>query len=167
LALHGLDVRAASAYSTDGGRALSEFKVVDQLRDSTPWPRVISDLERALSGRLALNARIAARVRTYERRRPAYTQLAVSAVSFDNGVSPMATVIDVYVPNGIGLLYRITRTLAELDLDIRSAKAETFGVQAVDSFYVVDRRGSKITEQAALTEIEREILHSVTSEVVG
>jgi [protein-PII] uridylyltransferase len=167
LALHGLDVLAASAYSSDGGRALSEFKVVDQRRDSTPWPRVISDLERALSGRLALNARIAARVRTYERRRPAYTQRAVSAVTFDNGVSPMATVIDVYASNGIGLLYRITRALAELDLDIRSAKAETFGVQAVDSFYVVDRRGSKITEPGALSEIEREILHGVTGEVVG
>jgi [protein-PII] uridylyltransferase len=160
LALHGLDVLGASAYTGDNGRAVSEFKVVDRVRETTPWRRIVSDLERALDGRLAVNARIAARVKTYERRHPAYTQLAVSAVKFDNSVSPAATVIDVYAPDGIGLLYRITRAMAELDLDIRSAKAETFGVQAVDSFYVLDRRGAKITDDAALAEMEREILHS-------
>jgi [protein-PII] uridylyltransferase len=161
LALHGLDVLAASAYSSDDGRALSEFRVVDRLRDTTPWYRVVSDLERALDGRLALNARIDERAKTYERSGSAYAQLAISAVNFDNAASEAATVMDVYAPNGIGLLYRITRTMAELDLDIRSAKAETFGAQAVDSFYVCDRWGSKVTDQGMLGEIERAILHVV------
>jgi [protein-PII] uridylyltransferase len=84
-------------------------------------------------------------------------------VRFDNDASSAATVIDVYAPDGIGLLYRITRTMAELDLDIRSAKVETFGVQAVDSFYVLDRRGTKVTDHRAVAEIEREIVHSVTA----
>jgi [protein-PII] uridylyltransferase len=161
LALHGLDVLAASAYSSDDGRALSEFRVVDRLRDTTPWHRVVSDLERALDGRLALNARIDERAKTYERNRSAYAQLAIAAVNFDNAASEAATVMDVYAPNGIGLLYRITRTMAELDLDIRSAKAETFGAQAVDSFYVRDRWGTKVTDEGMLGEIERAILHVV------
>ena len=36
LAIHGLDVRAAAAHSTRG-RALAEFRVIDPLRDETPW----------------------------------------------------------------------------------------------------------------------------------
>ena len=59
LALHGLDVLAASAYSGDG-RALAEFRVSDPFRDETPWPRVTADLELALDGRLALQARLSA-----------------------------------------------------------------------------------------------------------
>ena len=70
LALHGLDVLAASAYSAQG-RALAEFRVTDPFRDETPWPRVTADLELALDGRLALQARLSERVRTYATRRPA------------------------------------------------------------------------------------------------
>jgi [protein-PII] uridylyltransferase len=161
LAANGLDVLAASAHSSEDGRALSEFRVVDSTGRDTPWQRVVSDLEQALDGRLAVNARIADRARLYGRNRPAYARLASSSVSFDNDVSPNATVIDVHAPDRIGLLYWITRTMAELDLDIRSAKVETFGAQAVDSFYVRDLKGAKILDTEGLVEIERAILHSL------
>ena len=64
LALHGLDVVSASAYSADG-RALSEFGVVGPFRAETPWPRIERDLRLALDGRLAVQARVAERARTY------------------------------------------------------------------------------------------------------
>ena len=64
LAFHGLDVVSASAYSGNG-RALSEFGVSDPFRTETPWPRVEQDLLRALEGRLAVEARVAERARTY------------------------------------------------------------------------------------------------------
>jgi [protein-PII] uridylyltransferase len=75
--------------------------------------------------------------------------------------SASTTVIDVHVPDQIGLLHRITRVMAELDLDIPPAKVETFGAQAVDSFYVRDLRGAKMLDQRALVEIERAILHDL------
>jgi [protein-PII] uridylyltransferase len=157
LALHGLDVRAASAYSTQG-RALAEFRVTDPFRDETPWPRVTADLELALDGRLALQARLSERVRTYARRGavagPAPT------VSFDDRASDDATVIDVQAADAIGVLYRITQALAELDLDIRSARVQTLGERVHDAFYVRDR-GGKITDPRTLGEIERAILHGL------
>ena len=58
LALKGLDVLHAMAYSSDTGRALARFRVTDPYRDETPWDRVVADLELALDGRLALNARL-------------------------------------------------------------------------------------------------------------
>src|SRR5262249_26859997 len=54
LALRGLDVLEAVAYSTPGGHAVSRFRVVDRLRDETPWAQITADLERALDGRLAV-----------------------------------------------------------------------------------------------------------------
>ncbi|MGI9034033.1 MAG: [protein-PII] uridylyltransferase [Acidimicrobiales bacterium] len=161
LALHGLDVLAASAYSSDAGRALAEFRVVDPVRSEIPWARVTADLERVLDGRLALNARLAERARTYGRARR--TVLAVPAsVEFHNDASDTASVIDVQAPDGIGVLYRITRALAELDLDIRSARVQTLGAQVLDAFYVRDASGAKITDSRILAEIGKAILHSLT-----
>ena len=96
--------------------------MTDPVRDETPWPRIVADLERALDGRLAVNARVAERARTYRSRRPPERAPTVTAVHFDNEASTTATVIDVHAPDGVGVLYRITRALAELDLDIRSPR---------------------------------------------
>jgi [protein-PII] uridylyltransferase len=65
--------------------------------------------------------------------------------------------------DGIGVLYRITRALAELDVDIRSARVQTLGVAVVDAFYVLDRRGDKITDPETAAEIERAILHHLSA----
>ena len=45
------------------------------------------------------------------------------------------------------MLYRITRALAELDLDIRTAKVQTHGrSRCVDAFYLRDADGAKVTD---------------------
>jgi [protein-PII] uridylyltransferase len=159
LALHGLDVLAAAAHSAQG-RALAEFRVTDPLRDETPWPRVMADLELVLDGRLALQARLSERVRTYARGKPGLIAGRAPMVGFDDRASVDATVIDVQAADGIGVLYRITHALAELDLDIRSAMVQTLGERVHDAFYVRDR-GGKITDARTLAEIERAILHSL------
>jgi len=161
LALHGLDVVSAAAYSNDG-RALADFQVVDRVRDAAPWPRVERDLLRALDGRLALQARVAERAHAYAARQRVVWRPPTATVRFDNDASQTATVIDVHAGDGIGVLYRITAALAELDVDIRSARVQTLGQQVVDAFYVVDRHGMKITDLETATEIERAILHHLT-----
>jgi UTP:GlnB (protein PII) uridylyltransferase len=52
--------------------------------------------------------------------------------------------------------------LAELDHDNRSAKVQTLGPEVVDSFYVVDGEGRKITDETHLAEIERAVLHALS-----
>ena len=159
LALHGLDVLAAAAHSTDDGRALSVFRIFDPLRDTPPWPRVVTDLELALDGRLALPARIAERARLYARTARRTRRPVDVAVHFDNDASDEATVMDVHAPDSIGVLYRITRALADLDLDIHSARVQTLGAAVVDAFYLRDRFGKKVTDQHNLHEIERAVVH--------
>jgi UTP:GlnB (protein PII) uridylyltransferase len=44
--------------------------------------------------------------------------------------------------------------LADLGLDIRSAKVATVGHEVVDAFYVVDAAGAKVTDDDRVATIE-------------
>ncbi len=157
LALHGLGVRSADALSGDGGLALEHLHVIPPRDEPIDWDRVVNDLERALDGRLAIRARLADRVRTYAR--PSRSPWdSPPTVHIDNDASAKATVVEVHARDAIGLLYRVTRALVELDVDIRSAKVQTLGETVVDAFYVRGADGDKITDRGHLAEIERPIL---------
>jgi [protein-PII] uridylyltransferase len=160
LALHGLGVLGAGAWSSDDGGALAVFTVERPSTRPIDWTKVTNDLDRALAGRLALNARLEERARTYARRRVSGPGV-VTTVAFDNAASAKATVVEVAAPDSVGLLYRLTRALAELDLDIRSAKVQTLGAQVVDAFYVRDGAGQKVTDEVQQAEIERAVRHAV------
>ncbi|MGH2719333.1 MAG: ACT domain-containing protein, partial [Actinomycetota bacterium] len=164
LAMHGLDVLAAAAYSSENGRALSEFRVADAPGDGAGeqgWSKVVTDLRKALSGRLAVHARVLNRARTYARSRPVARGAVEPSVTVDNDASQEATVIDVHGPDAVGTLYRITRALADFDLDIRRARVRTLGSEVVDSFYVRGAGGRKVVDEALLGELERAILHNL------
>jgi [protein-PII] uridylyltransferase len=156
--LHGLDVAEAAIHSEDG-MALDEFRIRGSRSGVVPWEKVALDVERALRGRLALQARLAERSRSHRRRhRPGLTQLA-PRVRFDNEVTPDSTVLEVFGPDSIGLLYRLTRAMAEFDLDVSTAKISTLGADVIDAFYVTDLDGGKISDQEFQEEIRRSLLH--------
>ncbi len=67
-------------------------------------------------------------------------------VTVDNGASDFFTVIEVGAPDRIGLLYDITRTLAELELDVHLAKVATYTDRVIDAFYVRDALGRKLDD---------------------
>jgi [protein-PII] uridylyltransferase len=161
LALHGLAVLDANAFSSDDGIALARFRVESSFGPVIPWDRVTGDLERCFAGRLALAARLHERSRTYAPRRPAAATPVRTGVSFDNRASAVATVIDVLAPDAIGVLHRVTRALADLEIDIRSAKVTTIGPQAVDAFYARDAGGGKLLDDAVRREVELAVLHAI------
>jgi [protein-PII] uridylyltransferase len=163
LALHGLDVLDAAA-TTEGGWALEVFRVESSFGPTFAWDKVVADLERALAGRLAIRARVAARARTYgahRRTRAARATPHEPEVRVDLDASADATVVEVHAVDALGVLYRITSALADLDLDITGAKVQTLGPEVVDSFYLRSADGTKITDPATLAEIERALLHSL------
>ena len=137
--------------------------MLDPFRSETPWERVERDLVRALEGRLAVEARVAERAHTYARTNGAAWRVPTADVRFENDASEAATVIDVHTPDGVGVLYRITRALADFSVDIRSARVQTLGNQVVDAFYVVDDHGDKIVDNETIAEIERAILFALSA----
>ena len=57
-------------------------------------------------------------------------------VIVDNEAATNATVVEVRAPDAPGALHRITAAIADLGLDIVSARVATLGNAVVDSFYV-------------------------------
>jgi len=156
-------VLGAEAHSDEQGMAASEFVVVPPDRQPVEWEPVVADLRRALAGELALEARIAERAMHSRRRRKVTAATnAVTRVSFDDRAST-ATVVEVRAPNLTGLLYRVTKALADLSLDIRHARVQTLGHEVVDAFYVRNAAGSKISDPFHRAEIERAVIHAVHS----
>ncbi len=166
LSLHGLTVLGASAYSADGV-ALAAFRVEADFGPVIAWDRVATDLDRVLAGLVALDARVQERSRRYARRVPAAASPARTRVVIDNDSSSAATVVDVQAPDSVGVLYRITRALADLDLDIRSARVQTLGHQVVDSFYVCTSAGDKLTDTSHHAELERAVVHAIGAGETG
>lgn len=166
LSLHGLDVLTARAHSDEPqlGRVsmgASEFRVlVPQI--GVDWEAVESDLHRALLGRLAIEPRLAERARTYRRRRPTQAALpSAPSVTFHDDASSDASVLEVHCATSIGILYRISRALMSVGLDIRHATVQTVGVDVVDTFYVRDWSGDLIGDGSHREEIRRALLFAI------
>lgn len=164
LVLRGLTVASAEATSSDG-MALEEFTVTPAFAAgelaasiAIDWDRVIQDIARAMDGKLAIEARVAERAATYRKR-------AVSAddavhVRFDDSVAG-TTVLEVDAPDGVGVLYRVTRAFAEVAVDIRQARIETRTDRVVDAFTIVDINGEPIVDPEHRSEIERAVQHAL------
>ncbi|MGE4567008.1 MAG: hypothetical protein AAEB43_05045, partial [Acidimicrobiales bacterium] len=163
LALNGLGVFGAMAH-TEGHRAISVFRVDRKAQQDIDWDRIAQEVKRALSGRLAVAARLGERSRT-ERTVTTTARPVAPRLTVDNETSQALTVLEVSCPDGIGVLYRITRGFAELDLDIMSARVQTLGSDVIDAFYVRDSQGNKIMDQEHLAEIELAVLRWIRVEL--
>lgn len=158
ISLHGIDVVEANVHS-EGGMAVDEFRVVVGGSGVVPWKAVEGDVRKALDGRLAVQARLDERARSVRRRRTIGVSQFPPRVRFDNDTASNATVIEAVGPDRLGLLYGLTRTLSELDLDVSSAKIHTMGGDVVDTFYVTDSTGQKIVDGEYQGEIRRALMH--------
>lgn len=74
------------------------------------------------------------------------------------------TIVDIFSPDKLGLLYTITRTMNELDLNIYFAKISTQGDNVVDSFYLLNRDGTKINKENY--ELVRVVLTQAIEEIL-
>ena len=168
LALQGLDVLAADLRSGPDGLsgspiAVDVFRVELTQGDGYDWARFETNLAKVLDGRLALEARLAQRARAYKTaplRREA--EQVTTQVTVHNDASDAASVVEVRTGNAVGVLYRIARAFLDLHLDIRHAKVQTLGDEVVDSFYVVDQRGEKLTGEERLAELRRAVLFELS-----
>ncbi len=164
LALHGLDVLSARAWSITDGMALEEFRIEPAFGKEPDWAAVAIDATKAMGGELSLESRLADRARQYAGRAGVLSaEPPRTHVRVDLDASNTATVVEIRAPNRIGTLYRITRTLADLGLDIRHAKVASAGQEVVDVFYVVDADGEKVVDGARVATIE-DALRGVVAE---
>jgi [protein-PII] uridylyltransferase len=142
LALNQLDVRAAKM-SVEDGYGTGVFAVRPRF-GRAPVPEILADAMRAaLEGTLPLADRLRQREADY---RQDGARSAPARISWHNGeVTGTATgIVEVRAGDRAGLLYRLSAAIAAEGLDVTSARIETLGADAVDSFYVANPSGSPV-----------------------
>jgi [protein-PII] uridylyltransferase len=158
LASHRLAVRSANATSC-GDMAVIAFTVAHQYGEPPDAVLVTGDLRRALTGQLD----VAQRLRQREQAAPRpVAGVAPPTVTLVDDASHTATVLEVRAHDAPGLLWRIGRALGECGLDLRAARVETLGAEAVDVFYVVDAGGEPVKDTGTRGKIAAEVLDALT-----
>src|SRR5262245_18653180 len=158
LASHRLAVRSANATSC-GDMAVIAFTVAHQYGEPPDAVLVTSDLRRALTGQLDVAQRLRQREQAAERPTAA---VAPPTVTLVDDASRTATVVEVRAHDAPGLLWRIGRALGECGLDLRAARVETLGAEAVDVFYVVDAAGEPVKDAGTRGKIAAEGLGALS-----
>lgn len=161
LALVGANVVDARTYTSKDGYATAVFWVQDS--EGKPYevarlPRLSQMIRKTLNGEVvardALKDRDKVKKREREFRFPTH-------IAFDNEGSDIYTIIEVDTRDRPGLLYDLTRTLANNNIYIASAVIATFGAQVVDSFYVKDMFGLKLHAKSKQEALERKLRQAI------
>jgi [protein-PII] uridylyltransferase len=156
LALSGLSILTAQVFTTEDGVAVDLFEVEGAFEAEVGeerWRQFRHALRKAIEGRLSLEYRVREKRKFYP---AALADIPVS-VEVDNAGSDFYTIIEVGGPDRIGFLFDVTRTLHELELDVRLAKVATYGGRVVDAFYVRDVLGRKVEDPEHVAEIRQAI----------
>jgi [protein-PII] uridylyltransferase len=156
LALAGLNILSAQAFTTEDGVAIDLFTAEPAYLgdvDEERWRSVRHTLRRALDGRISLDHRVREKRRHY----PPPSADVSTEVRVLNDASDFFTVVEVEASDRIGLLFDLARAFEELSLDVHLAKAATYGHRVVDVFYVRDLYGRKADDPEHAREIERVI----------
>ncbi|MEE9585202.1 MAG: [protein-PII] uridylyltransferase [Candidatus Brocadiales bacterium] len=167
LAARGLNIISAQAYTRKDGIILDRFRVVpvgkQHLTDK--FRREVSeDFLSVFRGKRSLIEMLSSRQRrVVPGRRPPNAGKGSTRVYIDNKSSPEYTIVDVVSPDRVGLLYTISRCLANCGLDIHFAKVTTKLDQAIDVFYVTEKeRRTKVLGEEKITQIKQALIEACT-----
>ena len=162
LAVAGASIVDARIHTMTNGMALDTFWVQDAAGGAFDAPHRLARLavliEQSLSGRLRLDAEIA-KVRREPARLRAVT--VPPRVVLDNHASNTHTVIEVNGRDRPGLLHDVTAAISGQGLQIASAHITTYGVRAVDVFYVKDVFGLKVENDRKLNTLRVALLQAL------
>lgn len=166
LALAGANIIGAKIFTLGGGMAIDIFQVQDSAGDVLDRPDKLAKMsvyiEQALSGDIDLASALSQQRKPYGRQAHGVHH-AVSQVFVENEASSIHTVVEINGHDQPGLLYALTRTMAEMDISIASAHISTYGTRVVDVFYVKDVFGMKILHDAKIRQLREALLATVNS----
>lgn len=152
----GFNVLGARIFSRSDGFAIDQFFV--EIADGVRLPverrieRIHHKVDAIRDRRTVIGDIIRERTRSYRvpaGRKPLYGPRVV----VDNESSSTYTVVEVNAGDRPGLLFELATGFHHLGLDVRMAKAATFGERVHDTFYVLEE-GGKVDNPARRLEIQ-------------
>ncbi len=166
LAVAGASIVDARIHTLTNGMALDTFWIQDAAGGAFDAPHRLARLyvlvEQALSGRIRLSNEIKKVSRALLGRRMRAIHVPPRVV-IDNHASNTHTVLEVNGRDRPGLLHDITAAISEQGLQITSAHVTTYGVRAVDVFYVKDVFGLKVENERKLAQLREALLVALAS----
>jgi [protein-PII] uridylyltransferase len=161
----GGNIIDARIHTTRDGMALDNFLVQDPLgrpfADDGQLDRIKTAITEALGNRFRLSERL--RAKPLPRARADAFSVQPN-VLIDNNASNRFTVIEVNARDRPALLYHLANALFQSKVTIHSAHVATYGARAVDTFYVTDLTGDKITSVARIKTVEKRLHDAAAGE---
>ena len=164
LSANDANIFDANIFTRDDGIIIDRFRVADagtrKELDSVVCRKIAEDLKLVMKGTLDIEHVFREHHRRWKRRprQPANPSIRTDVQFEDN---PRFTIIDVYAPDAVGFLYRVTGTISRLGMNIYFAKIATRVDGIIDSFYVLDRGGTPVTDPQRRQEIRENILATI------
>jgi [protein-PII] uridylyltransferase len=164
IAASGINILGARIITRNDGRILDTFFVnrlsKSTFKDKEIWNKLWNALNRVLDGQVDVEELVSRR----KKNKPIYEKTIPknpTRIDIDNESSDRSTVIDIYTHDRIGLLYDITKTLANLLLSVDYAKISTKVDQVADVFYVSEVDGNKVLAPEKLEKIKTALLKAI------
>jgi len=163
----GGNIIDARIHTTRDGMGVDNFLVQD------PFGRPFDDPERLVRLRAAIEDALANRTRLADRlaakplpriRADAFDIEPV--VLIDNKASNRFTVIEVNARDRPALLHALAYALFQSKVTIHSSHVATYGERAVDTFYLTDLTGDKLSGTQRLKSLERRLLAAAAGEAL-
>ena len=159
----GYDVVNAKIITRSDGYALDTFFIQNKNRqpiiEEHSKKKLLKIISQGLEGNFnvekALNKRweeIPARFRAIK---------APTRVIIDNNMSDEYSILEIKCKNAPGVLYRITKVITSLGLQINTANVSTYGDRVVDIFYIKDAFGLKIDNNKSMDKVKMSILKTL------
>lgn len=163
LALVGANVVDARTYTSRDGYATAVYWIQDadgHPYESSRLKRLAKMIRRTLKGEVVARDAIKDRDKIKKRERAFRVP---TSITFDNEGSEIYTIIEVDTRDRPGLLFDLTRTLANSNVYIASAVIATYGEQVVDTFYVKDMFGLKFHAESKRKALENKLREAIVS----
>jgi [protein-PII] uridylyltransferase len=162
----GLNILSAQIFTRTDGIVLDEFFVIDAKSGNLAERSQRDEFEKLLNKVLTdEHVDFHPLIAKHKVIRPAYQaytgEQMPTQIRFDNEASETRTLIEIETEDRVGLLYAISEVLTEFDLDISAAKILTEKGAAIDSFYVRELDGGKVSELKRQQAIEKKLMQAI------
>ena len=164
----GGNIIDARIHTTRDGMALDNFLVQTPLGQPLDEADQIARLKVAIEDALAGRTRLTDRLRAKPLPRARADAFRIEPnVLVDNRASNRFTVIEVNARDRPALLNQLAHALFDSRVTIHSAHVATYGERAVDTFYLTDLTGDKLSQAERIDSLRRRLLAAAAGKPVG
>ena len=159
----GYDVVSAKIITRSDGYALDTFFIQNKERKPISEDYLSKKLIRTITQGLEGNFNVEKALSKKWEEVPARFRAlkAPIRVIIDNKTSDAYTILDVKCKNAPGVLYKITKVITSLGLQINTANVSSYGDRVVDIFYLKNPFGSKVDDDRTIKKIKSLILEEL------